>query len=417
MKNNLGIPKKTKKEIPVVIPTEKYIEEKLITARISLLFRQPFFGSMVTRLELIRDDSIDTAATDGRNFIYNLEFIAGLTSKELEFLFGHEVLHNVFEHHIRKNFPDEVNVFNKDGKMTNTCRHHLAWNIACDYAVNEILIESKIGEKIKGTLYDEKYRGKCAEEIYDMLMSNAENIDFEELSKMLLDKHLSDLEREGKTLSEGDKQKIREEIRENLLSSVQVAAGNIPMGVQRLVNNLVEPKLSWKELLRMDMQSTINYDYTFYKPNKKGMQNGVILPGMKKDEALDICIAIDTSASINEEILRIFLSEIQGIMSQYTDYQIRVWSFDVTVHNEQIFRSDEGMDICDYIPEGGGGTLFESNFDYMQENSITPKVLVFFTDMYPNAGWGDPNYCDHVIFVGYKSNNIIAPYGTTITID
>jgi hypothetical protein len=399
------------------LPDQKTIEEKLRTARIGLMVKQPFFGSMATRLELVRADDMKTAATDGRNFFYNLEFITGLTLKETEFLFGHEVLHNAFEHHIRKEFPDSVDVANEDGTMSQKCRHHMLWNIACDYAVNEILISGGIGDRISDTLYEQKYAGKCAEEIYDDLLKNADKIDIESLADMLLDEHLGDLEKKsGKKLSESEKQKIRDEIRENLLSSAQTA-GSLPLGVDRLVKGLTAPKISWKDELRMDIQSTINFDYSFYRPSRKGMQQGFVLPGMKKEEALDICIAIDTSGSIDDKTLKVFFSEIQGIMEQYDDYTIRIWSFDTDVHKEEVFRSDEGGDITTYVPAGGGGTSFEANWDYMKKNDIDPKVFIMFTDMYPNAGWGDESYCDHVIFVGYNSNGRVAPFGKTITID
>jgi hypothetical protein len=405
---------KKEKDPNRVLPDQKLIEEKLTTARIALLIKQPFFGSMATRLTLVRNDQMETAATDGRNFFYNLEFIADLSVRETEFLFGHEVLHNVFEHHIRKEYPDSVDLAKEDGTISKKCRHHLLWNIACDYAVNEILVDSKIGDRIEDTLYEEKYKGKCAEEIYEDLKQNSKSLDINALADMLLDEHFSDLEGQGKGLSEEEKQSIRNEIRESLLSSAQTA-GSVPMGVDRLIKTLTAPTLSWRELLRMDIQSIIKHDYTFYNPSKKGMQYGVVLPGMKRDEALDVCIAIDTSGSIDEKTLNVFFSEIMGIMEQYDDYQIRVWSFDAEVHNEQIFRSDEGTDITSYKPVGGGGTLFEVNWEYMKKNDIMPKVFIMFTDMYPNSGWGDPDYCDHVIFVGYRSNDRKAPFGTTIT--
>lgn len=421
-KSSVSVPKTKKKRTPKIaidpkdLPSQQTIEEKLITARIGLLCKQPFFGSMATRLTIIRDDEMKTAATDGRNFFYNLEFIAGLSVKETEFLFGHEVLHNAFEHHIRKEFPDSIEAINEDSTISKKSRHHMLWNIACDYAVNEILIDASIGERIEDTLYDEKYKGKCAEEIYEDLLKNADSIDIDELADMLLDEHLSDLEKKGKKYTESEKQTIRNEIRENLLSSAQ-NAGSLPKGLDRLVKHITAPQLSWKDELRMDIQSTVKFDYTFYTPSKKGMQYGVVLPGMKRDEALDICVAIDTSGSIDEKTLNVFFSEIQGIMDQYDDYQIRVWSFDAEVHKEEIFRSDEGGDITTYVPAGGGGTLFEANWDYMKKHDIMPKVLVIFTDMYPNAGWGDEDYCDNVIFVGYRSNGRVAPFGKTITID
>lgn len=381
------------------LPDQKTIEEKLTTARIGLLIRQPFFGSMATRLNLVRDDTMDTAATDGRSFFYNLSFIAKLSTKETEFLFGHEVLHNVFEHLLRKEK-----------------RHHLAWNIACDYAVNDILIESKIGDRIEDTLYEEKYKGQGAEEIYDDLMKNCTEYDLEELSQKLLDEHMDSLEKKGKGLSEEEKQKIKNEIRESLLSAAQAAAGNLPVGVDRLVGSLTQPKMSWREILRQDIQSTINKtDYTFSRPARKGMMQGYVLPSMKKEDSLDICVAIDCSGSIGEDDLTVLLSEIQGIMDQYDDYTIRVWSFDTAVYNEEVFKSDEGRNISEYKTKGGGGTLFEANWDYMKDNDIVPKIFIIFTDMYPCGGWGDENYCEQTIFVGHKSNNRIAPFGTTIT--
>jgi predicted metal-dependent peptidase len=395
--------KKRKRKIEVTdpssLPSQAQIEEKLKTARIGLLIRQPFFGSMATNLEIIRDDNFDTAATDGRNFYYNLAFIDSLTLKQTEFLFGHEVLHNVFEHHLRK----------EHRKMP-------LWNFACDYVVNDILIESKIGEPIENLLIDKKYSGWYAEAVYDDLMKNIDSLDIEALLDKMLDEHMDSLEDKGRGLSESEKNEMRNKIRENLMNSIQTA-GNLPSGVDRYVSELTQPKLNWKELLRQDIQSTIKTDYSFYRPSKKGRTEGIVLPGSIKEHALDICIAIDTSGSISEEDLKIFLSEIQGIMSQYTDYTIRVWCFDTDVHNEQIYRSDEGEDISTYKPKGGGGTLFEANWSYMRNNDITPKIFIMFTDMCPNSGWGDAGYCENTIFVGYKSGGRQAPFGTTITMD
>jgi predicted metal-dependent peptidase len=406
--------KKTKQvnqeELVKILPDQKLIEEKLTTARIGLLIRQPFFGSMATRLKLVRDDSMPTAATDGRHFYYNLEFIAGLTTKQTEFLFGHEVLHNVFEHHLRKEFPDGVKI------KGCSSRHHMAWNIACDYVINNILIESNIGEQIEDTLYDKKYQGMCSEEVYDDLMKNCTEMDLCSLAEKLLDEHMDSLEDKGKGLSDEEKQQIKNEIKESLLASAQAAAGNVPMGVDRFIKSFTQPTLSWKEILRQDIQSVINKsDYTFYNPSKKGRQQGIVLPGMLKQNALDICIAIDTSGSISDEDLNVFLGEISGIMEQYEEYTIRLWSFDTKVYNDEVFRSDEGRDITEYKTKGGGGTLFECNWNYMKENDIQPKIFIMFTDMMPCGGWGDETYCDDVIFVGYKSRGKTAPFGTTIT--
>ena len=78
---------------------DREAKEKLVSARIGLLLRAPFFGNMATRLELTNaDEWMPTAATDGRRFYYNSRFVNMLETKEIEFLFGHEVLHCCYDH-------------------------------------------------------------------------------------------------------------------------------------------------------------------------------------------------------------------------------------------------------------------------------------------------------------------------------
>jgi predicted metal-dependent peptidase len=96
--------------------TNAKAREMLVTARVGLLLKAPFFGNIATRMELINaDDWCPTAATDGRNFYYNSEFVVSLPLRQLEFLVGHEVLHAVYDHCGRK--------VDRDAKI---------WNIAAD---------------------------------------------------------------------------------------------------------------------------------------------------------------------------------------------------------------------------------------------------------------------------------------------
>ena len=165
-KNYVGC--KTKPE------TDRAVREKLVTARIALLLKAPFFGNLATRLQLVNADAwCGTAATDGRKFYYNSEFLKNMPAKQLEFLIGHEVLHCVYDHMGRRGDRDPT-----------------LWNIADDYCVNQDLLDQRIGEKIPVGLYDQKYRGWSAEEVYDDLYENAEKIDVDDLVKQLLDEHL-----------------------------------------------------------------------------------------------------------------------------------------------------------------------------------------------------------------------------------
>ena len=365
--------------------------DKLVTARIGLLLKAPFFGNLATRMTLTNaDEWCPTAATDGRKFYYNSQFVYDMPLKQVEFLVGHEVLHAVYDHMGRRD--------SRDPKI---------WNIADDFCVNADLIEQRVGEKITvvGLLYDPKYRGMSAEEVYDDLMKNANKINMDDLAKQLLDEHLDGEgdgdEGEGKgkkpRLSDAEKRAIRDEIKDAVIQAAQAAgAGNLPSGVKRLIKDMTEPQIGWKELLEQQIQSTIKNDYTFARPGRKSWHMDAILPGMKPGDTIDVCIAIDTSGSISNTDISCFLSEIRGRRESYDEYNIRVWSFDTEVYNPQDFNSDNMRDIDEYEPQGGGGTDFMANWEFMKENGIEPKKFIMFTDGMPYDSWGDELYCDTV---------------------
>jgi len=382
------------------------VREKLVTARIGLLLKAPFFGNLATRLKLVNADSwLGTAATDGRNFYYNTEFVNKLKPRELEFLFGHEVLHNVYDHIGR----------------TGDFRDRRLFNCAADFCVNADLIEQRIGDKINPCLFDAKYKGWSAEEVYDDLYDKAEKIDISDLLEQMLDEHLEgegkggDEEQDGNKdgkgrpqLSEEERRQIRDEVREALLQAAQaVGAGNLPSGVKRLIKDLTKPVVNWRELLQQQIQSTIKDDFTWMRPNRRSWHMDAIMPGMKPGNQIDVCIAIDTSGSIGEADIKDFLSEIKGIMEAYDEYKIQVWSFDTEIYNHETFTSENMDDISSYEPAGGGGTDFMANWEYMKENNIEPKKFIMFTDGMPYSSWGDPDYCDTVFII--KGNQDAEP--------
>jgi predicted metal-dependent peptidase len=389
---------------------DREVREQLITARVGLLLRASFFGNLATRLKLVNaDEWCPTAATDGRNFYYNTRFIKMLRPKEVEFLFGHEVLHCVYDH------------FGRRGE-----RDPQLWNIANDYCVNQDLKEHNVGEFITSVpcLYDKKYRGMSSEEVYDSLYENAEKIDISKLLDQMLDEHLSgegdedsdgdqDGERKGRPrLSEADRQAIRDEIKEAMLAAAAASgdAGNLPGGVKRLIQELTEPKMNWRELLRMQLESTIKSDYTWMRASRKGWHMDAVMPGMKLDPMIDIAVAIDTSGSIGEAMLKDFLSEIQGIMDSFPAYKIHVFCFDTEVHNPAQYNSDNLDSITEYEPGGGGGTDFTAIYDYLKAEEIEPKRLVVFTDGYPFGSWGDENYTD-TVWILHGTTTIEPPWG------
>jgi predicted metal-dependent peptidase len=306
------------------------------------------------------------------------------------------------------------------------------WNIADDYCVNSDLIKHRIGEKITTVpcLYDPKYDGMSAEQVYDLLYENAEKINLEDLLDQLLDDHLDGDEdgqgdgdgesvdgsgkgRKGRPkLTQAEKDAIRDEIREAVLAAAQASdnAGNLPAGVKRLIENMTEPKMNWRELLRMQLESTIKSDFTWMRSSRKGWDMDAIMPGMKLDPMIDIAISIDASGSMSTKMLKDFLSEIQGIMDSFPAYKIHVVTFDTEVYNPQQYDSDNLDTMCDYDVMGGGGTAFECVFEYFKKEDIEPKRHIMFTDGYPGGSWGDEQYCD-TVFIIHGTKDIVPPWG------
>lgn len=385
------------------------IVEKLITARVGLLLRHPFFGNLATRLKLVdASDWCQTMATDGRNFYYNNDFVNKLKPKEAEFGFAHEVLHNVFDHCGRRNDRDP-----------------LLSNIAADYAANQILVDEKIGQVpswIK-IYQDNKYRSVSYEEIYEDLFKNVKKINLDELGE-LLDEHLDgegngdkDSEGEGGKSSKGapkltaeERKQIRDEIKEAILAAAQSAAGKVPAGIARMISDLIEPKMDWRQLLRMNIQSVLKNNFSFSRPNRKSQHSGAILPGIMNEETIDICVGFDMSGSITNQMAKEMISEVKNIMDEYVDFKIQLWCFDTEIYNYETFTGDTADMLLEYEVKGGGGTEFMANWDFMKERGIEPKRFIMFTDGYPCGSWGDEHYCE-TIFIIHGNETIVPPFG------
>ena len=399
--------------------------DRIITARVGLLLRHPFFGNMATRLKILAaDDWLPTAAVDGRNLYFNTQFFNAMDNKEIEFVVAHEILHMVFDHLGRR---DD--------------RNPMLYNIAADYIVNNTLVRDRIGKtpSIVDCFQDFKYEGWTSEEVYDELFEEAKKNGQEALEQLgeMLDEHLDmdgddgEGDEEGKDgngntvskrrpkYSEGEMKQIKDEIKEAMINAASSAgAGNVPAGVARMIKEMTEPKMNWRELLRQQIQSTIKSDYTFSRPSRKGQMSGAILPGMNFAETIDLCIALDMSGSIGNEQAEDFLGEIKGIMDEYKDYKIKLWCFDTAVYGEDDFTADDGRELTEYEIKGGGGTDFMCNWTYMHEEGITPKKFIMFTDGYAWDSWGEEDYCDTVFIIhSNHDKGLQAPFGQTAHYD
>jgi predicted metal-dependent peptidase len=409
--------------------------------------KHPFFGQLAMRLTFVDASKwLPTAAVDGRNFYFNEKFLQSLTQKELEFVFAHEVLHCVYAH---------VGVFTRRGS-----RDPKLWNFAGDYIINQELVDQRIGEKPDiPLLLDEQFRGMFTEQVYDILYEqNKKNKQafMEMIGQGNFDHHMDgdgDM-KDGQgndsspckagdlptVLDDNDLKEIAEKLgydttgkngpipmtdeeKANLGNEWKTAtqqaarsaqAGTLPAGVKRMMDALKRPKMDWRELCQTSLKSLLKSDYTFMRPSRKTWGSDIILPGMDTDTTIDIAICIDASGSIDQPMVTEFLSEVQGIMEEFTTFKMHLWFFDTETYSKYQFDSDSVSTIADVgvVIEGGGGTDFMCNWEYLKDQDIQPNQLIMFTDGYPMGSWGDPDYCD-TLFVIHGNTDIVAPFGLT----
>jgi predicted metal-dependent peptidase len=453
------------------------VEKRLIGARVQMLMQQPFFGTLATRLQLVDATKwCPTAATDGRYFYYNRDFVSALSRQELVFLMGHEVLHCVYDHFDAKR---------RDG------RHPVLWNIANDYVINDDLVLAKCGELIKlvKICWDTKYRGQSSEEIYDKLFKDmqkqgklkgkhakgfnkgpqgqpgqgqpgqgqpsqgggqgqggfgdqdGEGITSGPNGEQSFDHHIErqakggDKDAPGEGNNDGSQgpveyddneiDRMGQDFQNAVIQAAKAArssksAGTLPGGVERLLADLLEPQIDWRAYLEQTIKGTIKSGHTWLRPNRKAMQSGIYMPSMDVEDTIDIAICIDTSGSIGAHELRDFFSEVYGIMTQFTDFKIKMWCFDTKVGGYAEFDETNIDDLESYQPVGGGGTDFMANWQFMRKNDIVPNKLIMFTDGYPCGAWGEENYCDvlYIVHGGWvgraPSEYPQAPFGVSV---
>jgi predicted metal-dependent peptidase len=274
-------------------------------------------------------------------------------------------------------------------------------------------------------LYEQKYDGKAAEEIYDDLMKNVQKISIDDLLDQMIDDHMDDegdgdgdQEGEGNkkgkrpSMSPEERERVRQEVKQAIINAASSAeAGSLPLGVERLIKQHTNPVMPWRELIQTNLTSAIRTDYSWMRPSRRGWHMDAIMPGMNPGEEIDVVIAIDMSGSISNSQAQAFLGEIGGMMNSFDGYKVHVFCFDTETYNPKDFSS-ENMDLIEeYEPMGGGGTDFDCIFKYLKDIGNVPKRLICFTDGYPFGSWGDADYCD-TTWVIHGDKNPNPPFGT-----
>lgn len=371
-------------------------DQRLKRAHVALMKHQEtalYSGIIMMGKSEVKDD-IPTACTDGINKYYGREFIGKLNDMELRALVLHENLHVALNHVSRFK-----RLFQENPMLMNAC---------ADYVVNDVIVHLKDENLCKlpeGGLYEDKYHNWSVKEVYDDLkeqLSNPVDNDDADTGDAPSDGNLDDQPGRGskvspdslKTLDEhnfGDSDKSPKELKEmkqkveDALKEGAILAGKFGANVPRAIEELFEPKIDWREVLREFIQQSIkgNDEYTWRKFNKRMMANDIYLPSMENETIGELVIAIDTSASIGQKELTEFATEVVSICDTVTPDRIRLLWWDYEVAKEQVFNQDSYQNIKDLLkPDGGGGTRVSCVSEYMVKHKIEPQACIVFTDGY-----------------------------------
>ena len=337
---------------------------KLARAKTQMLGRHPFWASIAMNLKFVETTEIPTAATDGIHMWYNPAFIEPLTDAETMALLAHEACHVALKHMLRTGD-----------------RHSRKFNHACDYAINDML--SLDGFKLPdGGLLDDQYRDMSSEAIYEALPGETE----EENDALYggEDEHfVKPCHADGTPLSDDELSELEVATDRQLKIAAEVArqTGKLPAGMKDLIDELLEPKVDWRDKFKRHVQGDVPEDYSYRRPNRRAMQaHGLYMPTIHKVSASPIIIGVDTSGSISKEELQIFLSEIHSIWEECAPEKLTIIEIDADIHAVKEFYP--GDDLSSYEFTGRGGTAMEPFFDWVQEHSDGTENLVLFSDMF-----------------------------------
>lgn len=358
------------------------IQERISRVKASLVIEQPYFGSVASTLKPVLNEDIKTFLSTAKNFEYNDDYINTLGDEELAFVLTNSAMHQVFLHESRI-----------DSRM------EWLWVLATDYAINCLLVNNGL-ELPEHVNYDERFDDMSAEAIYATLENEIDD-----------DKHspeqVSQIKFEEHQEQEIDNNESIQDMHEQLINKAKLQ-GDLPLGIEILVPNLFEGKISWEDELYNVIEQSIRFDYRLLPANKRYISQGIALPALSGSKA-KIVIAIDSSGSIDGALLSQFLAEVDSIMNTYENFEIDLLVADAKVHEHHILYPGDELS---YTLKGGGGTNFENTFEYINENIDEVNLLLYFTD-----GFGKfPE--DEAFFetVWVLSDEVEVPFGRTIFI-
>jgi predicted metal-dependent peptidase len=360
------------------------VKRKIEASRARALMDYPFFGTILCPLPLKESKKIPTLATDGKSIFYNEEYLEKLEPDEVMGCLLHEVLHPAFFHISRKGSRD-----------------HKLWNIACDYAINPILLNE--GVKLpEGALYEEKYSGWEADKIYeDLIKEGVDGDDF-----VLVEGESFDIGGTGmfedSSTSTSERNEMENEWKSRLVGAAEAVKfrGSVPADLKNLIDSFLSPSILWSDKLKEYAKDAVRKKYSFLRPMKKYIDQDIYLGSSIKKKGIRTMVAAMDSSGSAYHMAPQYGAELTDIMTECDVDEMHVLWIDTEVHKVQTFTK-ESLPIVLEV-EGNGGTAFEPAFDWVEENNIDPSLLIYFTDMMGSFPTYEPNYS--VIWVAYDSH-------------
>ncbi len=377
-------------------------EERLSKAVVAIMGHPRYTalaGVLMIGEKTIEDD-IPTACTNGRDVKYGRAFVDGLTDAQLRGL----VLHEDEGHKLHRHLEIWKWMYDIDP--------HLA-NCACDYVINIKIVddnkEDGFAQLPEGGLVDARFRGMDSAQVFNILrkeqeeqsqddqgdgsQGNESGGDGEPSSSpggdgAGFDEH----DWEGaQSLSDEDKRELARDIDEAIRQGA-MAAGKMGGTGNRDLDEVLQPQVDWREVLREFIQNTCaGNDYSTYaRPNRRLMSQGIIMPSGISEQVGELVIAIDTSGSVGQQELTAFLSEVKGVCDTVKPDKLRLLYWGSNVVGDEAYDMHELDNLVKSTkPMGGGGTDVNCVTQYMTDEGIKPQACIVLTDGYLYSGWGD----------------------------
>ncbi len=364
--------------------------EKIKKARIQLILEQPFFATLCMRIAFTPDNSIKTAITNGKIVQYNPSFIDELSVEELKGVIAHEIMHIIMLHHTRRN--------NRDKKL---------WNKACDYAINPMVVASNFSMP-EGYLINPLYDNTSAEQIYCFLQQ-AVNDGTHADDDAGNDHSTGDVEDAPPDVST---QEIEAEVKQAVVQASMIAKrqGKLPDHIERLIDAILQPKIAWQDVLSRFLAEITRNDYSWKNPSNRYLSMGIYLPSLQNLEPGKIILIVDTSMSIDQDLINQFATEVQDITNTF-NLSLTVMYVDTKVRAVQEIEPDTPIQLK---PKGGGGTDFRPGFQYIDQQELHPKVVIYLTDGECKSLPSVPEY--PVLWAQFGDYDFKPPFGEVLQV-